>query len=120
MKAVPHTRDAVFQSPPAAPRGRRVLHQVGFVFTDSATPTRKAKPAGVLGAEIWVNILAVGQPAPTDPASFTFVALDTPTPYTLDSAGADGGKNANYLLRWVNPTGEKGPWSETATATIGA
>jgi len=39
---------------------------------------------------------------------------------TLDFAGADGGKNANYLLRWVNPTGEKGPWSETATATIGA
>lgn len=105
-------------------------------------PTRKAKPAGVpltrdgrfasncdvvassvkgvLGAEIWVNILPVGQPTPTDPASFNFVALDTRTPYTLDFAGADGGKNANYLLRWVNPTGEKGPWSETATATIGA
>jgi hypothetical protein len=48
------------------------------------------------------------------------VALDTRTPYTLDFAGADGGKNAHYLLRWVNPTGEKGPWSETATATIGA
>jgi hypothetical protein len=98
------------------------------------------------------------------------VALDTRTPYTLDLAGADGGlpltrrggrsifdrlpsaqplrrvkgKNAHYLLRWVNPTGEKGPpaldgplrakpavaerrvwaacqgWSETATATIGA
>jgi hypothetical protein len=54
------------------------------------------------------------------------------------------GKNAHYLLRWVNPTGEKGPpgldaplrakpavaerrvwaacqgWSETATAAIGA
>jgi len=44
----------------------------------------------------------------------------TRTPYTLDFAGADGGKNANYLLRWVNPTGEKGPWSETASATIGA
>jgi len=40
-----------------------------------------------------------GQPTPTDPASFTFVALDTRTPYTLDFAGADGGKNANYLLR---------------------
>ena len=89
-------------------------------FTDERTPKRKAKPAGVLGAEIWVNILPVGQPTPTDPASFNFVALDTRTPYTLDFAGADGGKNANYLLRWVNPTGEKGPWSETATATVGA
>jgi len=98
-------------------------------------PTRKAKPAGVLGAEIWVNILPVGQPTPTDPASFTFVALDTRTPYTLDFAGADGGlpltrrggrtifhclpsakrlrrvkgKNANYLLRWVNRIGQKEP-----------
>jgi len=98
--------------------GQRLQHTVGF--TDEATPTRKAKPAGVLGAEIWVSILPVGQPTPTDPASFTFVALDTRTPYTLDFAGADGGKNANYLLRWVNPTGEKGPWSETATATVGA
>ncbi len=39
---------------------------------------------------------------------------------TLDFAGADGGKNANYLLRWVNPTRDKGPRSETSTATIGA
>jgi hypothetical protein len=33
---------------------------------------------------------------------------------------ADGAKNAHYLLRWVNSTGQKGPWSKTATATIGA
>lgn len=129
----------------------RLQHTVAF--TDSATPTRKAKPAGVLGAENWVSILPVGQPTPTDPALLPLpsreragvraVALDTKTPYTLDFGGADGGKNANYLLRWVNPTGEKGPpaldgaprakaavaqrrvlapcqgWSETAPATIG-
>jgi hypothetical protein len=59
----------------------------------------------------------VGQPTPTDPPSFAFVALGTRTPYTLDFAGADAGRNANYLLRCVNPTGEKGPWSETVTAT---
>ena len=74
----------------------------------------------MLGAEIWVNIVAVGDPTPGDPDTFRFVALDTKTPYTLDFAGADGGKNANYLMRWVNPTGEKGPWSETATTTVGA
>jgi hypothetical protein len=110
------------------------------------------EPAGVLGAEIRVNILPVGQPltrdgrfasncdkvasrvkgqpTPTDPAlpplssreraGVRVVALDTRTPYTRDYAGAQGGKNANYLLRWVNPTGEKGPWSETATVTVGA
>ncbi len=35
-------------------------------------------------------------------------------------SGADGGQTAHYMLRWVNTTGEKGPWSETASATIGA
>jgi len=49
-------------------------------------------------------------PADADRSGFLHpprrIALDTRTPYTLDFAGADGGKNANYLLRWVNPTGE--------------
>jgi hypothetical protein len=31
---------------------------------------------------------------------------------------ADAGKTARYMLRWVATTGEKGPWSETASATI--
>ena len=46
--------------------------------------------------------------------------LDTRTPYTADYAGADAKKTAHYMLRWVNTKGEKGPWSETASATIGA
>ncbi len=54
------------------------------------------------------------------PRPDAFVALDTRTAYTLDFAGADAGKNAHYLLRWVNPTGEEGRWSDTATATIRA
>ena len=42
-----------------------------------------------------------------------FLALDTRTPYRADWTGADAGKIAHYLLRWVNTRGEKGPWSET-------
>lgn len=71
-----------------------------------------------MGAEVWVNVAAPGAPLTTDPATFQFVALDTRSPYVLDFDAANGGKNAHYLLRWVNPKGEKGPWSETATATI--
>jgi hypothetical protein len=80
------------------------------------TPTRKAKPAGVMGAEIWVKI----GPPQVDPSELTFLAVDTRTPPTTDFDGADGGKQAHYMLRWVNTRGETGPWSETATATIGA
>jgi hypothetical protein len=95
-------------------RLRHIIH-----FTDSSTPTSRAKPAGVLGAEIWINLQPVGQPTPTDPGTFTLVALDTRTPYLLDFPAADGGKNAHYLARWVGNKGDKGPWSETASATVG-
>gem|GEM_PF-3977161 len=32
----------------------------------------------------------------------------------------DGGKTALYMLRWDATTGDKGPWSETTSAAIGA
>lgn len=98
--------------------GERLQHT--YHFTDAATPTRKAKPAGVQGCEIWVAIVPAGTPAPGDPADYTFVTLDTRTPHTLPYDGPDGGKVAHGIARWVSTRGEKGPWSETVTATIGA
>ena len=94
---------------------QRLRHVIRFA--DELTPTRTAKPDGVMGAEVWVKI---GDPAPADPSELTFLALDTRTPYTADYPGTDGNKTAHYMLRWVNTRGEKGPWSETASATIGA
>ena len=44
----------------------------------------------------------------------------TRRPYAADYPGTDANKIAHYMLRWVNTRGEKGPWSETASATIGA
>lgn len=95
--------------------GQRLQHTISFM--DESTPTSKAKPPGVLGAEIWVKI---GDPAPIDPNELTFLSVDTRTPYLANYAGADGGKNAHYMLRWINAKGEKGPWSETASGTISA
>jgi len=66
---------------------QRLQHTIDF--TDEGTPTRKAKPAGVMGAEIWVKI---GPPPPVDPSELIFLAVDTRTPYTTDFDGADGGK----------------------------
>jgi hypothetical protein len=44
--------------------------------------------------------------------------LDTNTPYLAEYTGAQAGKKAHYMLRWVSTRGDKGPWSETASATI--
>ena len=94
---------------------QRLQHTISFA--DEATPTRRAKPAGVRGAQIWVK---VGDPAPVDPGELTYLATDTRTPYLATFAGADANKVAHYMLRWESTRGEPGPWSETASATIGA
>ncbi len=69
------------------------------------------------GAQVWVKI---GDPPPVDPNELTFLATDTRTPYVANFDGADGNKVAHYMLRWESTRGETGPWSETASATIGA
>ncbi len=95
---------------------QRLQHTIAFM--DEMTPTSKAKPAGVMGVEIWVK---VDDPAPVDPnTDLRFLGLDTRTPYVAEYPGTDGGKPAHYMARWVNARGEKGPWSETLTVTISA
>ena len=41
-------------------------------------------------------------------------------PVLSEAGGIDDGKLAHYMVRWISSKGETGPWSETATATIGA
>jgi hypothetical protein len=95
--------------------GNRLQHTLRFV--DSATPSRRAKPAGVMGAEIWNK---VGNAPPASEAELRFVAVDTSAPFVVNFDIADGGKTSYYWIRWVSPTGERGPWSEQAAATIAA
>ena len=94
---------------------RRLAHVIGF--RDATSSKSTAKPKGVMGCELWVK---VGDTPPADPSECRFLALETATPHLEEYTGADGNKKAHYLLRWVNTRGEKGPWSETVSATIGA
>ena len=92
----------------------RLRHTIKFF--DEATPQSRAKPDGVMGCEIWVKI---GDPAPADSGELQFLALDSATPYVAEFTGNQSGKKAHYMLRWVTTRGDKGPWSETVSATIG-
>lgn len=93
---------------------QRLQHTVSFA--DEATPGNRKKPDGAIGCEVWMKL---GTP-PTDPSELTYLATDTRTPYTVVFDGADAGKLASYMLRWVNRRGERGPWSQTVSATITA
>ena len=117
---VPDTKPTPVGPPTSRPvvvvdTSQRLQHTIEFV--DETTLTSKAKPAGVRGAQIWVKI---GDPPPVDPNELTFLATDTRTPYVANFDGADANKVAHYMLRWESTRGETGPWSETASATIGA
>jgi hypothetical protein len=105
---VPDTRPIV-----TIDTSERLRHRLDY--RDSATSNRRAKPAGAMGCEIHVFI---GPQPPADPAEFRLLDVDPATPYIVNYTGADAGKTAHYLLRWVNGRGERGPWSDTTSATI--
>jgi hypothetical protein len=92
---------------------QRLRHTINF--SDEAAANSRRRPEGVQGCEIWVK---VGDPAPSDPSELRFLALDTATPYVVEYEGADAGTVAHYMTRWVSTRGEKGPWSQTVSATI--
>ena len=84
-------------------------------FFDELTPLKKAKPAGMRGARIYVK---VGGKAPTDQHTCTYLATDTTTPYVNVFSPAERGKTAYYFLFWENTHGEVGPISELFSAVV--
>jgi hypothetical protein len=94
---------------------KRLEHTIHYF--DEGNSIKKAKPFGVMGCELWLKI---GGAEPAGPSEVTYVAIDTKTPYRYQFAGADGGKTAHWMLRWINKRGEAGPWSETISVTISA
>lgn len=97
---------------------QRLAHRIAFA--DEKTPTRRTKPKGVMGAEVWVKVTAPGEAPPSGPADLRFLLLATRSPAIAEYGGADAGKTAHYMVRWLSRRGEPGPWSETASATVGA
>ncbi len=98
--------------------GNRLTHRLRI--TDESTPTRVARPRGSLGAEVYVALVEPNAAPPADPASYKFIRTVTRDRAEVSFQSAQGGKTAAYLVRWVSATGEPGPWSETAMATVAA
>ena len=96
---------------------KRLRHTLRYA--DEATPTRRARPRGTIGAEVWVKVSPPGDPPPSDPGQLRFLLLSTRAPAVTEFDGAGGGRTAHYMVRWLNTRGAAGPWSETASATIG-
>lgn len=111
-------------SPPPAPdsfpvvtidTSKRLRH--GLKWVDNKTPTSRARPEGIAYTELQSY---VGTTPPTDISQFKLVETYTKNSATIEYTSPDAGKTAYYNLRWVNSRKEKGPWSETVSATITA
>ncbi len=74
-------------------------------FVDSATPTRRGKPAGVLGVEIWNK---VGTTPPTGEGDLRFVAVDTSAPYVMNFDAGDGAADRVLRADCVGDSGVEG------------
>lgn len=105
--------------------GQRLLHRLRF--SDAAAPTRRGKPPGTIGAEVWLAITPTGEPAPpmnprgeAGNGPYQFVEMNTRGRLENVFPSPERGRTAHYTLRWVSTRGEKGPWSEVASATIAA
>ena len=110
-----HTRVPVPTTKPVVQIETREHLQHVLHWRDEATPTSKAKPKGVRGAQVRVHI---GPNPPADLEQFTWVALDSKTPYLQAYDAADAGKPAYVALRWENTRGETGPWSDVVSTTV--
>lgn len=99
-------------------QGGRLTHVVRY--SDSATPTRRAKPRWAMGVELRRALVPVGADVAGDPETMEFLGLVTSGQATTTFALEDAGKTAVYVLRWVAAGGAVSAWSVPATATVAA
>ncbi len=110
-------------APTTAPVARvekiiRLRHQLRL--TDSASPTRAAKPRDAFCAEVRLAIVDVNHATPLDPLAMPTLALVTDGKVQAEFASENKGKQAVYAVRWIGPTGEPGPWGEEVRAVVAA
>lgn len=114
VKDTTQTSIGVPVSRPVAEIDTSVQLRHSIMFYDEGG-TGKGKPEGVQGAEIWCKIDGA---ATMDEDDYKYLGTDTASPYLAVHKAEDAKKQAHYLLRWVNPKGEAGAWSNPVSATI--
>jgi hypothetical protein len=87
-------------------------------YRDSAaSPSVKAKPYGVIGAQIF------GGPSATPitvPVPSPLLTIATKSPVTITFPGGSGGMQGYFWARWAITTGGVSPWSPIINFTIPA
>jgi hypothetical protein len=109
------------QSKPTSPaatvdRSRRLRHIIRYC--DSAMLTRRARPRLAIGCEIWMALTDTHIQPPEDFQMYRNQGLSLTSPYMVEFDGADAGRAAHYMLRWVLRDNSRGAWSRVVSATV--
>ena len=91
-----------------------------FGYYDTATPTTKAKPPGVVALEI---VRSIGLVPATDPTQCVAIGSFNKSPLSITFGAGDVGKIATFFGRWRTQSGpggvaQYGPWSTATTINI--
>lgn len=79
-----------------------------FSYSDSMTPTGKAKASGAMQLQL---VGQAGTVAATDPDALPPLPSQTKSPFQIVWPSPAGGKIASYCARWITRSGLTGPWS---------
>lgn len=111
-------------SPIPAPATSPILTVLGATpsqltvrYADQNTPTKRAKPNGVIGIQF---AYATSATVVSDPNVLPLEIMITKNPVGLDFAASDNGKTAYIAARWITRRGLTGPWSNIVTFTVAA
>ena len=90
-------------------------------LADSNTPTRRARPKHVIGAEVRFAVIDAGAPLPApESAAWTRSMIVTKAISEVDNPEADAGKTLVCQSRWLGTKGQVGPWGPLESGTIAA
>lgn len=87
-------------------------------ITDEATPDRRKKPAGTIGAVIFYKVLEPGAALPAMPEDGRYAGLASRDTFELPVTPADAGKILWAQSFYINAKGAAGPASAPVTTRI--
>jgi hypothetical protein len=88
-------------------------------LSDSATPTRRARPKTAIAAEVRMAVVAAGDPVPApDATGWTQTRIVTKALTEIEHPESEAGKTLVCQSRWIGTKGQLGPWGPVETGTI--
>jgi hypothetical protein len=98
------------------------MHRLKF-FDRSETQTSTAKPNGAVRIELFVDLVAPGEPMPSRPREHTggwprYLRSFSRSPITVQYPPLNGATRIVYWARWANATGDFGAFSRPLVAAL--